>query len=393
MLVQNEEGRFPSDVNNTLTHEGILAALKSKNVTLHSLVVGGGAPLFDLSPYEITPGDFDDISILGVEASKSGNGQHDYHAFDTATSTVPSTLPATQADSLQISFNGSNTGATGMVGSGKSILIGTTISGGIGPSAADYRAKSVPFEMVDISFGSTAITPGSAIPGYSFPLFDDTDDSVVVNQDGTITFGAANPSGDNAELSYDAFAPDRPETPMIAALWDDLAAGNGTIRWKLVDVDQDMSADDMVIQWNQYKYAQDQSPLDAITFQVILYADGRIQINYQDLDSFSGLENDPTVDETGGISATVGIWKGSADSIVLPAGKFVPGPHTIFGPTSGEANDSYVRMAWDTGGAAWDAGAISTLPDALRDAFIDSLSAQIKDAAAAGKIARASAHR
>ncbi len=120
-------------------------------------------------------------------------------------------------------------------------------------------------------------------------------------------------------------------------------------------------------------------------------------------------DSDTTLNDTGGISATVGIWGGQDDSIPLPAGKYVPGPHdvngTVFEFIQGggdfpvetvDTNDSYVRMAWDTGGAAWDIGVVdayseigginSSEADALRDAFIDSLGSQILRAAAAGEV-------
>jgi len=132
VLVQNDEGRIAGSgfdgVNNTLIHDGILAALKSKNVLLNTLTVGsagggGTQPIFDLAPYGLSS----DVRILGVEADAVDSlrdGMHNYHAFNTATDSIPTSLPATTADTLQISHNGSNTGATGMVASGKSVLIG-----------------------------------------------------------------------------------------------------------------------------------------------------------------------------------------------------------------------------------------------------------------------------
>jgi hypothetical protein len=120
-------------------------------------------------------------------------------------------------------------------------------------------------------------------------------------------------------------------------------------------------------------------------FQVILFSNGQIQLNYRNLDTLNG-----------GIAATVGIWNGTADAIALPAGKFVPGPHSINGQfndhnTHSDTNDSYVRMAWDTGGAAWDIGvaaAGNAAANELRNTFIASLSQQINDAADAGKVFR-----
>ena len=124
-----------------------------------------------------------------------------------------------------------------------------------------------------------------------------------------------------------------------------------------------------------------------------------------------------TLNKTGGISATVGIWSGTTDALSLPAGRFVPGLHSILGEpnfqfgattpfTDGEMPDSYVRMAWDTGGAAWDIGVIdahseeinpatqtaygisSPEADALGDEFIDSLQRQIVRAHTEGKLYR-----
>jgi hypothetical protein len=76
--------------------------------------------------------------VLGVEADAADNsadGQHDYYLTETGTTQTvapEATKPATQADALQVSFNGSNTGASGMVASGKSVLIARNIPGGIG---------------------------------------------------------------------------------------------------------------------------------------------------------------------------------------------------------------------------------------------------------------------
>lgn len=396
VLVQNDEGRI--EVNNKLTRDGVLAALRSKNVILDSLVVDDLASLFDLSKYESNSGDFANLRVLGVEPSVSGNGQHEYHAFDTATNTIATALPVTQSDTLQISYNGSNTGATGMVGTGKSILIGLNMSGGLGPTAAGYRAKSVPFSVVDMSSGTTTITAGATVSfpvttGFKFfgTMYGGTSQSqIFVNQDGTITFGAADANGDNVDFSHDVTGQ---STPMLAAFWDDV--DGGTIQRKSVDVDNDGSLD-LVIQWNGTHYVGDNAGFNPITFQAVLFAGGRIQLNYIDIDTYAGTsDGDATITTTGGISATVAIWSGSTDSITLPAGTFVPGPHSIFGALSGETNDSYVRLAWDTGGAAWDIGVVqsfgiqSDASNALRDTFIASLGAQINHAKAAGFVAKA----
>ena len=118
VLVQNEEARTP--LNRTLTRDGILSALESKNVLLNTLTVGRNRegqdglaifdetlPIFDLAPYEIAFGDFDNVRILGVEADSADqliDGQHTFYGFDTAANSVPGTLPSTASDALQVSF-------------------------------------------------------------------------------------------------------------------------------------------------------------------------------------------------------------------------------------------------------------------------------------------------
>lgn len=128
ILLQNSEGRF--DLNDTLTRDGVFAALGSKNILVNSLVYGaelgaGGAaaPLFDLTRYGNAVDD--DVRIFGVEADAADfvtDGQHNYvgiHTTDAGHPTVAS-AGATQSDAVQVSFNGSNTGAAGLVGAGKS---------------------------------------------------------------------------------------------------------------------------------------------------------------------------------------------------------------------------------------------------------------------------------
>lgn len=143
VLVQNDEGRVID--NEALTRSGILAALNSKNVTLNILTAGQAEPfgalelpdqwmpLFDLTRHEITSGDFANRRILGIEADAADDAadhHHDYHLMNTTNGAIVTTKPATRSDALQISFNGSNTGATGMVGSGKSIVISRNINAG-----------------------------------------------------------------------------------------------------------------------------------------------------------------------------------------------------------------------------------------------------------------------
>jgi hypothetical protein len=149
ILLQNQEGR--NRENHTLLREGILAALDSKNVLFNSMTYGGdsGVPeLFDLSLYQGNS----NVRILGVDADQAdgtSDGRHNYVGLNTSTGVIVTTAGATTSQSIQVSYNGSNTGATGMVASGKSILFSRSGNAEIGPSAFGYRANSVPFGGID----------------------------------------------------------------------------------------------------------------------------------------------------------------------------------------------------------------------------------------------------
>jgi hypothetical protein len=430
VLVQNDEGRI--NLNTTLTHEGILAGLRSKNVIVNSLVVGAEIgstgvhePLFDLSPYEVSPGAFTNRQVLGVEGDATDNGadgQHNYYLVETGTAQTiapDATKPMTQADALQLSFNGSNTGASGMVGSGKSVLIAQNVTGGTPATNAGYRAKSVPFAFEDLINrttgnpvpGATRIESASdnillsdqALGAFQFNFFG-VRNEVRISSDGIITFvDSFNYSTiENRDLSQVGGLSGQ---PLIAALWDSMVDVDGPESAFVWQVKESGLADErLVIQWEQMAYTGDNTSggIDPVTFQAVLYRDGRIGFNYLDLESFPHGDFDSTVDKTGGVSSTVGIWSGAADPLGMPPGKYIPGPHSINGESItdsfGETNDSYVRLAWDSGGAAWDLGTVDAFfsnggidspeANALRDKFIASLANQINSAADKGKVFR-----
>lgn len=435
VLVQGDQGR--TYLNDTLTHDGVWRALESKDAVLNSVIAGGllfdGVPatgtidepidepgvdlswarIFDLTAYETTVGDFTDIYVLGVESDAAdgvNDRQHDFVSFDIVNHTTPTALPTTTSDTLQVSFNGSGTGTTGLVGSRKSLVISEQLQGGIGgvPSDAnDYRAKRAPFSIADMS-GSQEVAPGNFIT-FSFEFFGTTYSQVYVNEDGTIELGASslNGNGDNVDLSTVApgSVDERPATPTIAVLWDDLSAANSTgLEGKIVHKTADFDGDgesDLAIQWTDYRYAEDGGNHDPLSFQAVLFGDGTVRFNYEDIEGLADNSNERIDDNSEGVSATVGVWSGAADPITLAEGKFVPGPHTVFGEEfvaspgdpggAGEMPDNYARMAWDTGGAVWDVGLVqrfgSTSPEAnaLRDALIDSLVNQVNRADAMGQ--------
>jgi hypothetical protein len=164
--LQRGSARVMNNNNQFLVRDAVLAALESKNVLVNSMTVaqeGVETPIFELSPY--VTGGLTDRWVLGVEADVADgvrDGLHDYYFIDTTDGTN-ATKPTTISNALQITFNGSNTGATGMVGSGKSILFAPGLTDGLGPTTTAtgaYRAKSVLFQEVDMSSGTTAVSDG-----------------------------------------------------------------------------------------------------------------------------------------------------------------------------------------------------------------------------------------
>jgi hypothetical protein len=180
VLLQNREGR--NHTNATLVREGVLAALESKNVSVTTLVYGSDqsgdpAKMFDLALYSTITAD-QNIRILGVESDHADNipdGQHNFVGIDTATSGFPVVNTASQnhSDALQVSYNGSNTGATGMVASGKSILFSKTANSGIGPSTAGYKATSVNYAAATLtgSAGSVPLSGGTINLPFAFNYY------------------------------------------------------------------------------------------------------------------------------------------------------------------------------------------------------------------------------
>lgn len=212
------------------------AALASKDAVFNILGYGSEIPgpfAFDFSPmFDLTPyGGNADVRILGVESDVAdgvADGQHNYVGFNTASGAPSSNAGATAADALQVSYNGSNTGPTGMVATGKSILFSTTGSGEIGPSSAGYRAMSVPFQDADVAGTGSVVLSNLYIPvsiPFTFTYYGTSYTQIWVNDDGTIRFGnggvaPGDPGFVNADLSRE---PSSLEIPLAAALWDDIS--------------------------------------------------------------------------------------------------------------------------------------------------------------------------
>jgi hypothetical protein len=169
--------------------------------------------------------------------------------------------------------------------------------------SANYTAAAVAPVFEDISGTGTVITgltnvddASVSIPiGFTFPLFGVANTTVFVSSNGLLTFGTGNTAFTNADLTT------TPAQASIATFWDDLHTGGGQPTSNVFFQVSGSGADQrLTIQWNQIRFFSGGAAGDTITFQAHLFADGRIQLNYQDLVSGTAAGND-------GASASAGI--------------------------------------------------------------------------------------
>jgi len=167
---------------------------------------------------------------------------------------------------------------------------------------SDAIALSVGFTFEDISATGTVIAgltnqddASVSIPvGFAFPFYSVDNTTVFVSSNGLLTFGSGNASGVNTDLTT------LPTQATIAPFWDDLHTAGGVagsnVFYQMIGSGANQH---LTIQWNKVRFAVGGTAGDTITFQVQLYADGRIQFNYPDLVSGTAAGNN-------GASATVG---------------------------------------------------------------------------------------
>ena len=169
--------------------------------------------------------------------------------------------------------------------------------------AGVYSAAAVPYAFEDISGTGTIIAgltnqddASVSIPaGFTFPFFGTGYTSLFVSSNGLITFGTANSGFTNSDLTTS------PAQAAIAPFWDDQHTGGGQpASGVYYQVLGSGPSERLTIQWNQVRPFSGGTAGDTFTYQVQLFADGRIQLNYQDLVSGTAGGND-------GASATVGI--------------------------------------------------------------------------------------
>ncbi|HEY6401907.1 MAG TPA: PxKF domain-containing protein [Blastocatellia bacterium] len=169
--------------------------------------------------------------------------------------------------------------------------------------SVNYTAAAVAPTFEDISGTGSVITgltnvddASVSIPiGFTFPLYGVNNTAVFVNSNGLLTFGAANTGFTNADLTT------TPAQAAIAVFWDDLHTNGGQPGSNVFfQVSGEGVNQHLTIQWNQIRFFTGGVTADTITFQAQLFADGRIQLNYQDLTSGAVANNE-------GASASAGV--------------------------------------------------------------------------------------
>jgi len=184
---------------------------------------------------------------------------------------------------------------------------------------------------------------------FAFPFYGVDYSEVYVGSNGTLTFGAA-----SSDLSNDPIPTTGTPNDLVAVFWDDLNPAS-TSRVDSVRVLDDVANNRFIATWNGIPAYSGTVPM---TFQAVLYADGSIRVNYQDMDENDvdeatvGVEN---VDGTDGLQVNFDdlgglIGDGVSVRIFVPGGEACPAVENVaIALVSGNA-----VLTWDASPAATD---------------------------------------
>lgn len=167
-----------------------------------------------------------------------------------------------------------------------------------------YSAAAITPTFEDISTSGTVLTgldgqddASVNIPiGFTFSFYNVNYTSIFVSSNGLTTFGTGNAEFGNADMTTD------PTQAAIAPYWDDQFILGGANTHVFSQVSGTGNNQHLTIQWNNISYFADSTLAGGLTYELQLYVDGRIQLNYQSLATGNnGGANDNAA------SATVGI--------------------------------------------------------------------------------------
>ncbi len=256
-----------------------------------------------------------DMVINNFTAAAAGT----YYARVTATTNVPYNLVVTRNAAFDTEAN--DTFATSQPIGGNKGVLGDIALGGI------YQAAAIAPTFEDISSTGTVIAgltgqddASVSIPiGFTFPFYGTSNTTVFVSSNGLLTFGGGDSSFTNADLTTS------PSLAGIAPFWDDMHTAGGLPGSNVFfQVLGSGPSQHVTIQWNQVRFFSGGTAGDTLTLEAQLYADGRIQFNYQDLASGTAAGNN-------GASATVGIKAAGAQGPNRLLLAFNNGPNAFVG--------------------------------------------------------------
>lgn len=224
----------------------------------------------------------------------------------------------------------------------------------IGPDAFGNIAEDTTISWVEISTTGTALTQspdednGTAGPvsiGFTFNFYGVDYTQVFVSTNGLVTFGSANPSNVNVDLSTSVPGSADPvpaavDVPTIAVFYDDMHFSTGPADDIFVLTQGNVGSREFIIQWNRVRHA---FLTNTGRFQIILNeGSNRILLQYLDVD-FGADAFDDAASATIGIRDTNGQntgdflqWSFNVDGAVTSNGAILiknpePGTMALFG--------------------------------------------------------------
>jgi hypothetical protein len=143
------------------------------------------------------------------------------------------------------------------------------------------------YDFVDISGSGTSVSLAddgaqSVTLPFAFPFYGETFSSVAIVSNGFLNFGPSSTEYSNAAIPTSA-APNA----FVAPFWDDLNPSEGGTVYQ-----QNMGDGRFIVQWSDVPRWSQGGGNPGVTFQVILYADGRALFQYEDM---PGVTNSATV--------------------------------------------------------------------------------------------------
>jgi hypothetical protein len=161
------------------------------------------------------------------------------------------------------------------------------VTGNWGPAYSFEKSgvDTFPFVWEDISTTGTELTTITKADdkfeyapfggGFTFPFYGNTYTGVYVSTNGLLTFGAGSTAYNNKVIPHVEGPPN-----FIAVFWDDLSTTTtGDIYYK-------QETDRFIVQFQSLQRA---SSSGSLTFQAVLYPDGRIELRYHTLNGFKNL--------------------------------------------------------------------------------------------------------